>query len=416
MLRRILLSFGSGLVALGVLFGGLSVSDHAGSERMLRVPFTLGGAADGHELMRASLQQGQSFYVELCAEGAVTPADFAGASFRLRHVDEDVVVREVALDARFFEHLRQLPSGVCGLLVSASSLGVGGNYALALSHPPGVESALDRPLQLRLVARSSLALGDRLCVWLALAGVLLILLSLSRGARRSVPPEGQPEDADFEPGDPVEERSSPACPLPLALLALGLLVALIFGAPYLVPRGALGVYLQGLLLASAHVALAFFFARSPRLRGLGLATVTRWRWLALAPVVGLLARFAGAWLSSVVPSTGVAPVEELVAMPSGMLAFATIAVLAPVAEELFFRGLLYGALEARFGRGAAVLGATTAFALVHLPQQWGAWGAFASVAFLGLCLSLLRRYAKSTAAAAMAHLAHNAIVTLIALG
>jgi len=56
------------------------------------------------------------------------------------------------------------------------------------------------------------------------------------------------------------------------------------------------------------------------------------------------------------------------------------------------------------------------FALVHLPQQWGAWGACASVLLLGLCLGLLRRYSGSTRAPALAHLAHNAILTLLALG
>jgi len=87
-----------------------------------------------------------------------------------------------------------------------------------------------------------------------------------------------------------------------------------------------------------------------------------------------------------------------------------------VAEEIFFRGLVYGALEKRFGAGAAIAGSAVLFALVHLPQQWGAWGACASVLLLGLCLGLLRRYSGSTRAPALAHLAHNAILTLLALG
>ncbi|NOY89648.1 MAG: CPBP family intramembrane metalloprotease [Deltaproteobacteria bacterium] len=400
-MRRIFIVLGLSLVAFGASLGGLGVVRHARSERMLRVPLTLAGAADGHELLRVRLEQGQSFYAELCAEG-MTPSDLAGASFLLRHVDEDVVVREVALDARFFEHLRAVPSGVCGLLVSASSLGVGGEYALAMRRAEPQARATSRRLELRLVARSALSLSDRAAVWSASLGALLLLLGLALGR----PSRAPSEDDSVDPGRHLVH----------AAVAFALLVALLFGAPYLVPRGVSGVYLQGLLLASAHVVLALAFASKPRLPALGLASATPWRWLVLAPVVGLGARFVGVWLSRVVPSTGVAPVEELVRMPSGMLAFAAVAVLAPVAEELFFRGLLYGVLEARFGRGAAVLGATLLFALVHLPQQWGAWGAFASVAFLGLALSLLRRWSGGTTAPALAHLVHNAVVTLMVLG
>jgi membrane protease YdiL (CAAX protease family) len=44
--------------------------------------------------------------------------------------------------------------------------------------------------------------------------------------------------------------------------------------------------------------------------------------------------------------------------------------LAAVAEEAFFRRMLYGIVLARWGTGAAVVGSAAAFALVHVPV-WG---------------------------------------------
>lgn len=416
MLRRIALGLGLLALVSGLALGASSVSGHRAVERYVSVPFRIADVAVGSELLRAPLAEGQSFYAELCTPGEMAPEDFAGVSFALRHVEDDVVVREVALDQQFFEHLRPVPSGSCGPLVSAAALGVGGHYALTLSAAPADIVGASRPLLLRLVARSPVVLRDKAAVWALLLGVLFLLLARRREASPDPKPtpESGVEPVEESIADPEPTRSMR--PIALASAAFALLFVLLFAIPFAMPRGALGVYLQGLLLAGAHVGLAFLFVRGRRLSALGLSQRPRLGWLLAAPVLGLALRFAGAWLTRIVPSTGVAPVEELVSMPSGMLAFACVALLAPVAEEIFFRGMIYGALEKRFGSGAAIAGSTLLFGLVHLPQQWGAWGAFASVLLLGLCLGLLRRYSGSTRVPALAHLAHNAVLTLIALG
>jgi len=416
MLRSIAFGLGLSALVLGVALGALGVFRHSAVERYDRAPFRVADTAVGSELLRAPLVEGQSFYAELCTPGVMAEEDFAGASFALRHVDDDVVVREVALDEQFFEHVRPVPSGTCGLLVSAAQLGVGGHYALTLSAAPADLPGARRPMLLRLVARSSIGLRDKVAIWALLFGVLCLLLARRRETPSAAEPTPPADPADGASTD-ARPASSPSKALTLVLLAYVLLFVLLFAIPFAMPRGALGVYLQGLLLAGTHVLLAFVFVRGgSRLPALGLSQRPRLGWLLAAPIVGLALRFAGAWLAQIVPSTGVAPVEELVSMPSGMLAFAGVALLAPVAEEIFFRGLVYGALEKRFGAGAAIAGSTVLFALVHLPQQWGAWGACASVLLLGLCLGLLRRYSGSTRAPALAHLAHNAILTLLALG
>lgn len=394
MMRHVAAKVGGLALLVGLALSGYSVSRHGAEERQVRTRF---GLAPNGPPVEVSMAEGQSFYAELCAPGGFDADALRGARLALTHVDEGVVVREVTLDEHFFAHVREVPGGACGLLVSASSLGVGGRYSLAPVAAP--EGGGHSELGLRWVARRALSTTDRIGVWLTLLGALLLLIALARSA-----------------GDEVsEDGDGPAHPLARAAGGVALLLVALFALPFAMPATPTTPLLQGLLLALAHVALALVLSSTPRRAWLGFSLRPRGWWLLVAPVVGVAARFSGGLLSRLIPSTAVAPVEALATMPSGMLAFAAVAVVAPIAEEVFFRGFLYGALAGRFGQRAALLGSTLVFALIHLPQQWGAWGAFASVAALGLVLGLLRRYSHGTVAPALAHLTHNAVVTLLAL-
>ncbi len=129
-------------------------------------------------------------------------------------------------------------------------------------------------------------------------------------------------------------------------------------------------------------------------------------------MVGVVLWIGGRLVMMFVPSTGQAPIEAFVSYPSGGLAVGCVAVCVPVAEELFFRGFLFGTLERARGPWVASVVTIVLFALVHLPQQWGAWGAFASVTITGVALTALTR---STLVPAVAHLTHNGFITLLAL-
>ncbi len=87
----------------------------------------------------------------------------------------------------------------------------------------------------------------------------------------------------------------------------------------------------------------------------------------------------------------------------------------PVAEELFFRGLVFGTLERRAGASVAFSVTVILFALAHLPQSWGDWGAFSAILFTSIGLTGLRWWTGSTTITIVAHLAHNAIISLGAL-
>jgi membrane protease YdiL (CAAX protease family) len=99
-------------------------------------------------------------------------------------------------------------------------------------------------------------------------------------------------------------------------------------------------------------------------------------------------------------------VEAFVSWPSGALAFAALGMVVPLAEELFFRGFVFGALEP-LGVRTAFAGALLLFASAHVQQLWGNWGALLSVTLTGAALTALRAWSGSTLISAIAHLLYN---------
>jgi membrane protease YdiL (CAAX protease family) len=86
-----------------------------------------------------------------------------------------------------------------------------------------------------------------------------------------------------------------------------------------------------------------------------------------------------------------------------------ISVVAPVVEELTFRGLGYSVL-ARYGRWTAIIGTGLAFALAH-----GLINAFPFLAAFGIGLSYLRSRVDSVYPGMIVHGLFNAIALTIAV-
>ena len=78
----------------------------------------------------------------------------------------------------------------------------------------------------------------------------------------------------------------------------------------------------------------------------------------------------------------------------------------PLAEELFFRGFVYGTLRT-FGPVTAFVGAAVAFAAAHAQQTWGNWGALIAVTLTGLVMTTLRALSGSTLVPVTAHVLYN---------
>ena len=107
------------------------------------------------------------------------------------------------------------------------------------------------------------------------------------------------------------------------------------------------------------------------------------------------------------------PARELVGMAEAPLEMAALVLMtvvaAPLTEEVFFRGLLQGALRDRFGPVRAVVVSSLAFAVVHFQVVQ-----FPALLVIGIVHGLLVLATRRIGAALWSHTAFNA-VTVIAL-
>ena len=86
--------------------------------------------------------------------------------------------------------------------------------------------------------------------------------------------------------------------------------------------------------------------------------------------------------------------------------------LAPLMEELFFRGFLYPVLARRAGVAFSVLITAASFGLIHAPQLGRAWGPVLIIFLVGLTLTAARAITKSVAPGFLMHLAYNGTISV----
>lgn len=87
--------------------------------------------------------------------------------------------------------------------------------------------------------------------------------------------------------------------------------------------------------------------------------------------------------------------------------------LAPLMEELFFRGFLYPVLVRRLGVGMAVILTAVGFGLIHAPQLGRAWGPVLVIFLVGLTLTITRAVTKSVAPGFLMHVAYNSTISIL---
>lgn len=81
--------------------------------------------------------------------------------------------------------------------------------------------------------------------------------------------------------------------------------------------------------------------------------------------------------------------------------------LAPLLEELFFRGLLYPVLRRAFGLIIGVLLTAAAFAAIHGTQLGYAWAPILSIFVVGVVFTVARERSNSVAASFLMHCGYN---------
>lgn len=101
--------------------------------------------------------------------------------------------------------------------------------------------------------------------------------------------------------------------------------------------------------------------------------------------------------------------------PTGLWRFLLLAVVAvvvaPIAEELFFRGLFLRSAERRVGKVGAVVLTSVVFALLHVPQrsELGFAIAFVPVLVIGSALGWLAMSTRRLGPSVIAHMTFNAL-------
>ena len=93
--------------------------------------------------------------------------------------------------------------------------------------------------------------------------------------------------------------------------------------------------------------------------------------------------------------------------PSAYLLAAFGISLAPLLEEMFFRGMLYPLLRRAFGLMTAVALTAAAFAAIHGAQLGYAWGPILSIFVVGVVFTIIRARTNSVAASFLVHCGYN---------
>jgi uncharacterized protein len=158
------------------------------------------------------------------------------------------------------------------------------------------------------------------------------------------------------------------------------------------------------------ITLAFMMAVL-RSRGLPFWRTVRWRWTGSVVryvVYGFLLAFAVGFASELLPIPKQLPIEKYFTDTAGAWLLAVFGVtVAPLMEELFFRGFLYPALARPLGIRWSVAITSFAFALVHSSQLANSWAPLLLLFGVGLVLTITRVRTASVLPGFFIHSAYN---------
>jgi len=262
---------------------------------------------------------------------------------------------------------------------------------------------------------------------LLLAGVVLLVVGLVLNAVRSVVVRG---------GLPPTRYRGPSI---VVLVLLAVVISTVATLPFagdallLLGRGTGGSGTGGsgqmsllgsiVLLTSVQFGLlvvAAGFVAGPRALA-GLRLVPRrgtLRAIVIGVGLGIPAWFGGTLLtiiaSLLLRLVGIQPTpqtaEQAIGVIDPLVIGVTFVLVAPIAEEIFFRGIAFNAWEREYGARRALIGSALLFALVHASLV-----AFLPIFGLGLVLALVYRGTRNLAAPIALHATFNAIAVALAL-
>lgn len=179
---------------------------------------------------------------------------------------------------------------------------------------------------------------------------------------------------------------------------------------------------QYLLFSAAVITYVWRVVRAPRsrrLRALGMRATHVWRLLgegiggygilvvilaatSLGGSTGAFTGYLSAWQS------GERLVMNMQTLPAKVLLFILICVIAPVVEELVFRGFVFAGLRRRMTFGGAVLASAIIFALMHTNPQ-----GLLPITLIGIVLATLYERNRSLVPSIICHALNNTLVFFI---
>ena len=139
----------------------------------------------------------------------------------------------------------------------------------------------------------------------------------------------------------------------------------------------------------------------------------RWRWPRehrwLGYLLGGMALAVVVQLASVLlPIPKTLPIDKYFQSRSAAYIMSVFGIsMAPLVEELFFRGFLYPVLARRLGVAAGVVLTALGFALVHASQLASAWAPLLVLFVVGLVFTIVRVATRSVAPGFLMHVGYN---------
>jgi hypothetical protein len=105
------------------------------------------------------------------------------------------------------------------------------------------------------------------------------------------------------------------------------------------------------------------------------------------------------------------PLEKLFNSRAACFAIGAFAIsLAPLVEEVVFRGLLFAIFEGAMGLRFAVVATAILFAGLHVPEYWHAWNHLFMILVVGMVFSMARGTTGSIAPSIMLHIGYNSLI------
>ncbi|MGB0049169.1 MAG: type II CAAX endopeptidase family protein [Terriglobales bacterium] len=211
--------------------------------------------------------------------------------------------------------------------------------------------------------------------------------------------------------------------LTIVALFVGVFAVLFIARAWLYPHSNLGdiAHIPLVLVAGQSVAylliLAYMYVlvTRERRRPSFLAAI-HWNWPSnIAPYVlaGFVLSVSLQGLAHFLPIPKELPIDTYFRTPAEAWALGILSVtLAPLMEELFFRGFLYPVLARRLGLAVAVFLTALGFALLHGAQLGFAWGPVLVIFLVGVVLTAVRAKTNSVAAGVLIHMAYNGTITV----